>query len=35
MKFLAVIPARTNSTSIKKKNIFIVNKKTLIQYTFE
>ena len=35
MKFLAVIPARSNSKSIKKKNIFIVNKKPLIQYTFE
>ena len=35
MKFLAVIPARSNSTSIKQKNIFIVNKKPLIQYTFE
>ena len=35
MKFLAVIPARSNSTSIKKKNVFIVNKKPLIQYTFE
>ena len=35
MKFLAVIPARSNSKSIKKKNIFIVNKKPLIQYTLE
>ena len=35
MKFLAVIPARANSQSLKKKNIFIVNKKPLIQYTFE
>ena len=35
MKFLAVIPARSNSTSIRKKNTFIINKKPLIQYTFE
>ena len=35
MKFLAVIPARSNSQSIKRKNTFIVNKKPLIQYTFE
>jgi len=35
VKFLAVIPARSNSKSIKKKNIFIVNKKPLIQYTLE
>jgi len=35
MKFLIVIPARSNSRSIKKKNIFIINKKPLIQYTFE
>tara|TARA_Y100000590_G_scaffold470657_1_gene667464 strand:+ start:3002 stop:3688 length:687 start_codon:yes stop_codon:yes gene_type:complete len=34
MKFLAVIPARGNSSSIKKKNIFPINKKPLIQYTF-
>ncbi len=35
MKFLAVIPARSNSTSIRKKNTYIINKKPLIQYTFE
>ena len=35
MKFLGVIPARSHSQSIKKKNTFIVNKKPLIQYTFE
>ena len=35
MKFLAVIPARSNSKSIRNKNTFIINKKPLIQYTFE
>ena len=35
MKFLGVVPARSGSQSIKKKNTFIVNKKPLIQYTFE
>ena len=35
MKFLAVVPARSNSNSIKNKNIYIINKKPLIQYTFE
>ena len=35
MKFLAVIPARSNSNSIRKKNIYPINKKPLIQYTFE
>ena len=35
MKFLAVVPARSNSNSIKNKNIHIINKKPLIQYTFE
>ena len=35
MKFLGVVPARLCSQSIKKKNTFIVNKKPLIQYTFE
>tara|TARA_B100001079_G_C16324951_1_gene476365 strand:+ start:138 stop:824 length:687 start_codon:yes stop_codon:yes gene_type:complete len=35
MKFLAVIPARANSKSIKKKNLHPLNKKPLIQYTFE
>ena len=35
MKFLAVIPARSNSQSIKKKNTFIINNKPLVQYTFE
>ena len=35
MKFLAVVPARLNSKSLKEKNTFPVNKKPLIQYTFE
>ena len=35
MKFLGVVPARSCSQSIKKKNTFIINKKPLIQYTFE
>ena len=35
MKFIAVVPARSNSRSIKNKNMFLVNKKPLIQYTFE
>ena len=35
MKFLAVIPARSGSQSIKKKNTFLINNKPLIQYTFE
>ena len=35
MKFLAVIPARSNSKSIKNKNMFPINKKPLIQYTFQ
>ena len=35
MKFLSVIPARSGSESIKRKNLFLINKKPLIQYTFE
>ena len=35
MKFLAVVPARLNSKSLRKKNTFLVNNKPLIQYTFE
>ena len=32
--FLGVVPARTGSKDIKKKNTFLINKKPLIQYTF-
>jgi CMP-N,N'-diacetyllegionaminic acid synthase len=35
MKFLIVIPARSDSKSINKKNTYIINKKPLVQYTFE
>jgi len=35
MKFLAVIPARSNSKSLKNKNMFLIKKKPLIQYTFQ
>ena len=35
MKFLAAIPARLNSKSLRKKNTFLLNNKPLIQYTFE
>jgi len=35
MKFLAVVPARSNSKSIYKKNTFPINNKPLIEYTFE
>ena len=35
MIFLAVVPARSNSQSIRKKNTFPINGKPLIQYTFE
>ena len=35
MKFLVVIPARSGSETIKKKNLRLINRKPLIQYTFE
>jgi len=35
MDFLAVVPARSNSSSMKKKNTFLLKGKPLIQYTFE
>ena len=35
MRFIAVIPARSDSQSIKNKNIFPINKKPLIHYTFK
>lgn len=35
MKFIGVIAARANSKGIKNKNIFMMNKKPLIEYTFD
>ena len=35
MKFLAVVPARSGSKNIKRKNIYKINSKPLISYTFE
>ena len=34
MKFISVIPARKNSKGIKNKNIFKINKKPMIEYSF-
>ena len=34
MKFVAVIPARKGSKTIKKKNLVFIKKKKLIEYTF-
>ena len=34
MKFIAIVPARKGSKSIKNKNIIQLNKKKLIEYTF-
>ena len=33
-KYIAVIPARKGSKSLKRKNLIILNKRRLIEYTF-
>ncbi len=35
MRFIAVVPARSGSTSLKGKNMFIINRTPLIEYTFK
>ena len=35
MKFISVIPARSGSKGLKNKNIYPINNKTLISYTFK
>ena len=34
MKIIGIVPARKGSKSIKNKNIFKINQKFLIEYTF-
>ena len=34
MKFISVIPARANSRGIKNKNIYRLNGRPMISYTF-
>ena len=34
MKFISVIPARSGSKGLKNKNIFKINNKPLVNYTF-